>query len=282
MLRALLWVAEVRMADGIATAWREFHQELDRELAEAERRRDRLYWQHSDQVAVDCQEAAKQLADELWGEQQEAADALKQCEDIVQEFSARLGLDLDDEQSALLDTRAALGVLNDHLLSARQRLAELISNDQQVLHRVAELEERKRQRASTPRVTIDRLDAMEQHEFDDAVRQALEGSGFQASLREPRVLQVSRDGATGLVFCANVQRPSLDERTDVRMLLTAQRMAKASGVRGVLVVSNLQYVSMPAYRLLQEATPSVRMVQRFALQRWVEWDMPLRNVLVSA
>ncbi|OUC80470.1 hypothetical protein, partial [Streptomyces swartbergensis] len=122
----------------------------------------------------------------------------------------------------------------------------------------------------------------EQHEFDDAVRQALQHSGFQAILREPRVLEVSRSGETGLVFCANVQRPGRDEATDVRVLLTALRLAEAGGFPGVLVISNLKYVSRPAYRFLEETTSSLRLVQRFELQRWVAWEVPLRDALVAA
>ncbi|MFE5095957.1 hypothetical protein ACFRCI_37850 [Streptomyces sp. NPDC056638] len=281
MLRALLWVSEVRMADGTAAAWREFHQELERELAEAKRRRDRLSWQRSDQIAADCYEAAKELADQLWEERQGAAEALKQCEDIAQGFSSRLGLDLFDEERALPDTRAALAVLNDHLPPARQRFNKLISDDQQVLHRLGKREERKRQSAGKPGLTIEQLDAAEQDEFDDAIRQALERSGFQASSREPRTIEVTSDGETGLVFCANVQHPACDETTDVRVILTAQRLATANGLRGVVVISNLRYISRAANMLCEGTTPSVRLMQRFELQRWVEWGVPLRNVLVT-
>lgn len=282
MLRALLWVTEVRAADNVATAWREFKRELDRESTEAGRRRGQTSWQRSEQVAVGCHEAADKLADALWQEQQEAADAAEQCEDIAQELSTWLGVTFGDEQSELPDTRAALALLNDHLLSARQRLTELMSRDQKELHRLAKLEEKKRQAASARGTTIEMLDAASQPEFDDAIRQALQRLGYQAQSREPRVLEVTRDGATGLVFCANIQRPKYDEANDVRMILTAQRLAKASGFDGVLIVSNLKYVSRPAHRLLQEAPPSVQMMQRFELQRWIEWGMPLRRGVVPA
>jgi hypothetical protein len=283
MLRALLWVSEVRTAGDVTGAWREFHQELNRELTEAERRRDRMAWQRSSQIAVACHEAAKSLAEELWCERQEAQEALQQCEGIAQEFSTRLGVGHDFEpQGAPPETRAALGVLNDYLLPARQRLTKLLSDDRHELHRLAELEERKRQSGSRPGVTIEQLDAMEQQEFDGAVRQALEHAGLQVFPRGPRILEVSRDGEKGLVFCANTQRPAQDETTHIRMIIAAQRLARASDLDRVLVVSNVRYVSRPAYRLCEEETPSVVLVQRFELQRWIEWGIPLRNGLVSA
>ncbi|OIJ95439.1 hypothetical protein BIV24_09170 [Streptomyces colonosanans] len=280
MLRALLWVSEVRLADDIAAAWRAFHRELAREYTEAGRRRDNLAWQRSDQIAVDCHKAADELADKLWDEQQEAADALRQCQDIVQEFTTRLELRLDDDQGDL--TRAALALLNDHLPPARQRFTALMSNDRQELHTLATLEERKRRAASTQCTTIEQLDAMEQHEFNVTVLQALKRSGFQVHSRGPRVLEVSRDGGEGLVYCAHVQHPGHNETTDVRTMLTAQRLAETRGFPGVLLVTNLRYLSRPAYRLLQEWDDNFRIVQRFDLQQWLGWDVPLRSLLGSA
>lgn len=283
MLRALLWVSEVRTAGDVTDAWRQLHQELDRELTEAERRRNQTSWKHSSQIAVACHEAAKTLAEELWCERQEAWEALQQCEDITQEFSMRLGVGCDlEEQPALPEARAALGALNDHLPPARQRFTKLLSDDRHELHRLAELEERKRQSRSRPGVTIEQLDAMEQQEFDDAVRQALEHTGLQVSSRGPRILEVSRDGAKGLVFCANTQRPARDETTHIRMIIAAQRLARTGDLARVLVISNDKYISRPAHRLCEEDTPSVVLVQRFELQRWIEWGIPLRNWLVSA
>ncbi|MFE5199889.1 restriction endonuclease [Streptomyces sp. NPDC056601] len=280
MLRALLLVSEVRMAGNITAAWREFYQKADREFEDAGRRRDRLSWRRSDQVAVGCCKAAGDLAAKLWGERQEAAEALEQCEQIAQGFSSRVGLN-HDGQTDLADSRAALAVLNDYLTPARQRFNALLADDCEALHSLARREERKRESAGTLRSTIEQLDSMAQEDFDDAIRQALENSGFQTSSREARVIDVTRGGGKGLVFCANVQNPASSDTTDVRAILTAQRLALSSSLAKVLVVTNQQYISRAADRLTVETSPSIRLIQRFELQQWVEWGMPLRDVLAD-
>ncbi|MEU9061744.1 hypothetical protein AB0D13_23495 [Streptomyces sp. NPDC048430] len=277
MLRALLWVAEVRMAGSVAAAWREFHEELDRDLREAERRRDRLSWQRSNQVADGCRTAAAELADKLWSERHEAASSLDQCEEIATELSARLGLKPDEDGTGLPDLRAALTVLHHQLVPARQRVQKLRSHDQVELHELAMLEERQRQDASTSAPTLDQLDAMDEGEFDEAIRLALVRAGFQASARGPRAIGVTRDGETGVVFCASVQRPMRDESDGIRMMLRAQRLADGMGFDAVLVISNLRYISLPANRHIEESTPTVHLVQRFELQRWIEWGIPLES-----
>jgi hypothetical protein len=277
MLCALLWVSEIDVVSDVASQWSELHKEVDRELREAERRRDRLSWQRSDQVAEGCHDVAKALADELWVERKHAADALKECETITDEFRWRLGVSLTAAEE-VTDARAAVGVLNDQLCSARCRLAELMASDRKSLHRLARLEERKRQRSAMtpPATTIEQLDMMEQSEFDDAVRNALEHEGFRVLVREPRVLEVNGPGNLhGLVFCANVQRPARDTETDVRMFLAAQRQARATGIDNLMIATNVRYVSRPALRLLDAS--DIRLVQRSQLQRWIEWGLPLLN-----
>ncbi|GAA2418016.1 hypothetical protein GCM10010388_00950 [Streptomyces mauvecolor] len=265
------------MAGDVAAAWREFHREIDREYNEAERRRERLSWQRSDQVAIGCHKIAKELADKLWGERSEAEHALVQCKAIVEEFSARLGLSINDEQSGSQDWRAALDVLSGQLVPAKQRLAKLLSKDQRKLYRLAELERRKRQVASTPVTTIEQLDAMEQHEFDDAVRRAFESDGFHAASLNPRILEISRDGVTGLVFCDHVRFPAPDAQTDVRTIVTAQRLASERDDDSIVVISNLAYISRSANRHCADSSPAIELVQRPELQQWIEWGVPLRN-----
>lgn len=281
MLRALLVVSEVRIADRITAAWRELHEALDREIHEAERRRDRLHWRQSDQVAVACCHAARELADKLWEERQGANEALAECKDITDRLSSRLGVELTGESSEVSDTRAALVVLNEGLQPARQRFDTLISNDQEALHHLAQHEERWRH-STDPGITLEQIDGMEQDAFDDAIKQALERSGFQASWRQARVIEVTDDGEAGLVYCANVNRPAREDLTQVRAILTAQRLARQRDLRRVMVVTNQRFISRLANRLMDKTTPSVVLVQRFALQQWLEWGMPLRDVLAAA
>nr|WP_172682184.1 hypothetical protein [Streptomyces violaceoruber] len=156
-----------------------------------------------------------------------------------------------------------------------------MANDRQALHQLAEREDRIRHRATQPGPTILQLDAMSPDQFDLAVRQALEQSGFKTALRGPRTIEAAtRDGALGLIFCASVQNPAPDATTDVRAILTARRLAAALEL-GVLVISNLKFISRPANSLLNETT-SVRLVQRLQLQEWIEWGVPVQDVLVSA
>ncbi|MFG3532777.1 hypothetical protein ACGF8B_39630 [Streptomyces sp. NPDC047917] len=279
MLQALIWVTEVRIADDVAQGWSELHMRLHRECTDAEKRRDRLLRQRSDQIASGCHAAASELADELREELQGAAEALMQCAAIRERFSKRLGLDLDSDGGLPPDTRAALGVLDDQLHSAKERFGALVSRDREALHRLAERERYKRRSASTPGRTMSHMDALNQDGFDSVIQQALECSGFQAIRRGPRVIEATRNGARSLVFCANVLYPSAHGTTGVRMILTAQRVAAADAFQRLLVISNLPFISRPADRIMEERTPSARLMQRNELQQWVEWGIPLRNVL---
>lgn len=270
------------MAGAVASAWREFLQDIKRELSEAEQRRDR-YWQRSDQVAAGCQEAAAKLADDLWRERTAAEEVLQQCEVIVREFTARLGRhELDDERCLLLDSRAALGVLSDHLGPAKQRLAELLADNRGSLHQLAMLELRQRHRTTKSLATLEQLDAMDQHEFDEIVFRGLSRGGFQPLLLEPRILTFVGAGARGLVYCANVQRPRHDAVTDARAILSAQREARSRDIGHVLIVTNLMFISSIGNQIFDASDLSMTLLQRPDLQRWIDWGMPLRDVVADA
>ncbi|MFF2902422.1 hypothetical protein [Streptomyces sp. NPDC057966] len=279
MLRALIWVSEVRIADDAAQGWRRLLQHLHRERTDAKRRQDELAWQRSDQIGGGCYEAASRLADELKNEQQGATEALMQCEAIRERFNKRLGLDLDGEEGIPPDTRAALAVLDDQLQSAKERLDALVSRDRETLHQFAERERYKRQSARTPGWTIAHADALGQDEFDDVIRETFERAGILTTRLGPRAIEITKNGTTGLAFCANVQNPGPHETIDVRMILTAQRLASADNFQALLVISNLRHASRVASRIIEDRTPSARLMQRHGLQRWVEWGMPLRSAL---
>ncbi|MEU8764602.1 restriction endonuclease [Streptomyces sp. NPDC048659] len=279
MLRALLWVNEVQMAGDLTAAWRELHSRLDRETKEAERRRDRQSWETFDQVGVGTRTAAQELADKLWSERYEALEALEECERVTEKLGECLGMDYGDEQAGL---RTVLAVLNDQLQLANERLGDLISADKAELHGWAKLEQHRRNAAVRTGVTLEQLDKMDQQEFDRAIQDALERSGFHVTSNKPAVLEVSRETETGLVICANSRNPARDQKTDIERIVDAQRLAEERGASGVLVISNLRYVSHPAHRLLQDVKPKIRLVQRFGLQQWIEWGMPLSTVSRSA
>ncbi|MGW8355564.1 hypothetical protein [Streptomyces wedmorensis] len=83
MLQALLWGSEVRIADDLVLAWRQFRQELERKKQEAQLRRDKTRWR-LDQVAVLAHEEADKLLKKLAEEDFEAEEALAECEQALQ------------------------------------------------------------------------------------------------------------------------------------------------------------------------------------------------------
>lgn len=266
------------MADEVTLAWRELYGELRQEVQAAERRRDRLSWQGSDQVARRCRKAAIKLLIGLQEEQRNAAEAIDHCMDLTDEFRNCLGTAADDEQEALADTRRALAALNDELPAARSRFTDRMDEDRKELHRLAELE---RKRLDAPGPTIRQLDGMPQDEFDTVVQRALERSGFRTRHRAPRVIEVSRARGRGLVYCANVQEPDAEEMVHVRDLVTVQRLAEADGTGNVLLVSNLPYISRAALRYLEGMTCAVKHLDRSDLQQWIEWGTPLQALEAS-
>lgn len=280
MLHALLLVTEVRMANRITVAWREFHAELDRETKDAERRRDSSTW-NNDQVAVGCRAAARLLADKLGEERLGAGESLTECEAITERLGRRMGVSLVDDSSDTTDTRAALAALNEYLVAARQQFATLLAEDRAALHSLARQEVLKRERARELAPTITQIDAMDQDAFDDAVQQKLEHSGFRVTSRQPKALLVTRKGKRGLVYCVTVPVAETDVPTQVREIAAAQRLAKSQDLSVVLVVTNQRFISRPAEKYRAEANPSVLLMQRTELQRWIEWGMPLREALAE-
>ncbi|MEU3408931.1 hypothetical protein ABZ766_33985 [Streptomyces sp. NPDC006670] len=278
MLRALLWSTEVRIAAEVTLGWRELFGELRQEVQAAERRRDRLSWQGSDQVARRCRKAAIKLLIALQEEQRNAAEAIDHCMDLTDEFRNCLGTATDDRQEPLADARGALAALNDELSAARSRFTDRMDEDRKELHRLAELE---RKRRDAPGPTIRQLDGMQQDEFDTIVQQALERSGFRTRHRAPRVIEVSRGRGRGLVYCANVQEPDTEKMVHVRDLVAVQRLAEVSGTGSVLLVSNLPYISRAALRHLEGMSCDVKHVDRFDLQQWIEWGTPLQALEAS-
>ncbi|MFI8966972.1 hypothetical protein ACIGO8_33235 [Streptomyces sp. NPDC053493] len=272
MLRALLWVSEVRLAGDLVTAWRQLYQELDREMHEAQRRRDGLSWQEGDQVGVSSRAAAEDLAEKLLAERHEAQQALKECERAAEKFAHRLGTHHSDDLTVL---RTVLSVLNDQLQSAKKRLSALLSTDKDELHGLAELEQRRRAGTGT---TLEQLDQMEQSDFDRLIQQALERSGFTIVTAESKVLEVAREAFKGIVFCDHARNPASGQATDIEAIVAAQRSALDRGYSSVLVVSNLQFISHPAHRLTASSQPDVEMIQRFDLQKWIEWGEPFDDV----
>ncbi|MEU9418432.1 hypothetical protein [Streptomyces sp. NPDC048272] len=279
MLRAFLWASEVRIADEVAAAWRELHEDLKREVRDAERREGRLGWKRSDQVAIDCHAAAGELLTGLREESRSAAEAVEHCAELTGEFQDCLGLDLKVRRDTLADVRIALAALNDDLPAARERFRELLNGDRTELQELADLE-RTRLDATGP--TLQQMDEMQQDQFDAIVRAAMERSGFQALQRAPRVIEVFRDDAKwGLVYCAHTHNPGPEGKIDVRDLATAQRLATDGDFNGVLMVSNLQYISRAGLRYIPGMTCSVKRMHRFELQQWIEWNMPLRALKVA-
>ncbi|MFJ4007713.1 restriction endonuclease [Streptomyces sp. NPDC090023] len=280
MLHALLLVTEVRTANRTTAAWREFHAELDREIKDAERRRDSSTW-NNDQVAVGCRAAAGLLADKLWTERQGALESLTECEAITTRLSRRLGITLIDDSCDTTDARAALAALNDYLVTARQQLTTLLTEDRAALHSLAWREVRKHNRTSELTPTITQIDAMDQNAFEDAVQQRLERSGFRVTSRQSKALFVTRKGERGLVYCVTVPAAETDIPTPVREIAAAQRLAESRELSAVLIVTNQRFISQPAERYRLEANPSVELMQRTDLQRWIEWGMSLREALAE-
>ncbi|MFF8604096.1 restriction endonuclease [Streptomyces sp. NPDC015232] len=276
MLRALLWVSEVRLAGDLVAAWRQLHQELDRETHEAQLRRDGQPWQWWDQVGVSSRAAAKDLTEKLSAERYEAQEALKECERVAEKLAHRLGTHHSDD---LIVLRTVLSVLNGQLQSAKKRLSDLMSTDRDELHRLAELEQRRRAGTGT---TIEQLDKMEQSDFDRVIQQALERSGFTIVTAEPKVLEVAREAFKSIVFCDHAKRPASEQATDIEAIVAAQRFALERGYSSVLVVSNLRFISHPAHRLTESSQPGVEMIQRYDLQRWIEWGEHFDDVAVWA
>ncbi|MFJ3638026.1 hypothetical protein [Streptomyces sp. NPDC090112] len=276
MLRALLWVSEVRMASDLAAGWRELHGTLERETTEAESRRDRLAWEDSDQVGRRTRAQAKKLADKLSDEQFEAQLALEECVRVVDKLAHRIGTEHQDDQQV---QRVVLAVLNDQLKSANMRLGALLSEDRENLHKLAELEQLRRAGTGT---ALQQIDAMQLTEFRWFTQQALEREGFTCMQAGAQVLEVTRGGIKGIVFCDHIRQPPQDRMTDIEAVSTAQSLAAARGYDSVLMVSNLRFISQPAHRLSESRKPEIEMIQRFDLERWIEWGLPFNELEVWA
>ncbi|MFI6143747.1 hypothetical protein ACIBCC_36860 [Streptomyces griseus] len=275
VLSAFVWVAEVRLAEGVAEDWREFCAQVAREREEAETRRDRLRWRfHGDQVADLCRTYASKVVEELHDEHFHAEQSLSQCNEMAREISHRLGLGPGDGNAAYGDTQLALGILHGQLEAARRRVDAVMGKYRRKVHLLAEVEERQRRGTASPSLT--ELDAMTSDQFDEVIRGAFERSGFQTKACGSRLTEISRDDETQLVYSAHVQNPKSRETNDVRSMIRAQCAAEASGRDAVLVLTNLEYISHPANLHIEETTPDVRLVQRAELQRWIHWEMPLQ------
>ncbi|MFJ6054705.1 hypothetical protein [Streptomyces sp. NPDC092307] len=87
----------------------------------------------------------------------------------------------------------------------------------------------------------------------------------------PNALEVVREGVKDLVFYDHVKHPRQGQSTGIKAVSTAQRLAAERGYTSVLMVSNPRFISQPAYRLSERRRPVVGMIQRFDLQRWIEW-----------
>ncbi|MGW6857789.1 hypothetical protein [Streptomyces xanthophaeus] len=278
MLRALLWASEVRIADEVSDAWHQFHQQLNRAVQEAERRQAQLSWQQNNQVVSSCRTAVTKLLEGLREDCLNAAEAAEHCTELTRQLKQCLGAAPSDRRDLLADIRIALASLHDDLPAARDRFKKLMDEDRAELHGLAILEQ-KRLDATGP--TLLALGRMQQDEFDAVIQRALERSGFLALHRSPRVIEVSRAGRKGLVYCANTQAPKPDGMVHLRDLVAAQRLATAGDFGTVLLVSNLPYISRAALRYIDTMSCSVEQLDSFDLQQWIEWGMPLRSVVGS-
>ncbi|MFD7096408.1 hypothetical protein [Streptomyces xanthophaeus] len=278
MLRALLWASEVRIADEVSDAWHHFHERLNRALQEAERRQNLLSWEPDDRVVGGCRTAVTTLLAGLRQECHSAAEAAEHSTELARELKDWLGAPPGDRADLLTDTRVALASLHGDLPAARDRFKALMDENKAELHDLAILEQ-KRLHATGP--SLLELGAMQQDEFDAVIQRALERSGFQTLHREPRVIEVSRAGRKGLVYCANTQTPKTDEMVHLRDLVSVQRLATAGDFGIVLLVSNLPYMSRAALRFIDTMSCSVEHLDSFDLQQWIEWGMPLRAVVES-
>ncbi|MFF9378885.1 hypothetical protein ACF1BB_30750 [Streptomyces griseoluteus] len=281
MLQALLWVSEVRIADDLVLAWRQFRQKVEREKQEAQRRRDKARWQ-LDQVAVLTHEAADKLLEKLAEEDFEAGQALAECEQALHALRSRLGKSPRYDQDRLSDLRTVLSVLSDQLPMAKERLAALLAQDSKRLHPLAELEQRQREAPIETCIPLHQLDDMKQDDFEKAIRQALERSKYHIVSTAPKAFEIAREAFKGLVFCDHARHPAPNQCTGVEQIAAAQRLATERGYSSVLVISNLRFISHPAHRLTEGREPGVEMIQRFDLQRWLEWGEPLNDLVVWA
>ncbi|MFF7780370.1 restriction endonuclease [Streptomyces tanashiensis] len=281
MLQALLWVSEVRIADDLVLTWRRFRQAIEREKQEAQLRRDKTRWQ-LDQVTVLAHEAADKLLKELADEVLEAGQALAECEQALQALRNRLGKSPHYEQDRLSDLRTVLSALSDQLPTAKERLAALLTMDIERLRPLAELEQRQSQAPIETSVPLHQIDDMKQDDFEQVIRRALERSGYHIVSAAPKALEVAREAFNGIVFCDHARRPASNQSTGVEQIAAAQRLAAERGYSSVLVISNLRFISHPAHRLTESREPAVEMIQRFDLQRWLEWGEPLNDLVVWA
>ncbi|MEU8672891.1 hypothetical protein AB0C71_39065 [Streptomyces anulatus] len=275
LLAALVWVAEVRLAEDLTEEWREFCAHLKREQEDAEKRRTLLAWKSDDQLADHSSKHASKVADTLGDEHYEAQQSLSQSKQIAREASHRLGLRPGEGDEARRETRLSLGILSAQLETARQRVDQLMSKYRRKAHTLAELEELQQRSTTTP--TLEQLDAMTSDQFDEVIRKTFEHSGFRTKACGPRITEISRDDETRLVYSAHVQNPKVDESNDVRSMVRAQFAAEASGFDAVLTITNLKYISHPAHRYIRKTDPTVHLVQRNDLQKWIQWEMPLEN-----
>lgn len=275
LLAALVWVAEVRLAEGLTEEWREFCAHLQRETDDAEKRRNMLAWTSDDQLADHMGERASKVADALREEHYEAEQCLSQCKQIAKEASNRLGLAPDEGYEDCRETRVSLGILAAQLEAGQQRVDQLMSEYRGRAHVLAEIEALHQRSTNTP--TLTQLDAMTSDQFDEVIRKMFERSGWQTKPCSPRITEISRDHEKVLVYSAHVQNPKENETSDVRSMVRAQFAARAAGFDAVLTITNLKYISHPAHRYAEEAAPTVRLAQRNELQRWVQWGMPLEE-----
>lgn len=275
VLSSFIWVAEVRLAEELTANWRDFCAQLSREMNDAETRQAKLSWQfHDDQVADRCRTYASKVADKLSDEHFEAQQALQQCHDIAEEVGGRLGLRTDRRGAPRGDTQISLGIFHDQLEAAQARVGQVMGRYRQKSHELATLEEHQKQGTTTP--TLTELDAMTSDQFDEVLRQALRRSGFQTTDRGCKITEISRGTKKELVYSAHVQKPKYRETTDLRSMVRAQHVAEAAGFDAVWAITNLKFISTPAKRHIEETAPTVRLVQRPELQRWIQWEMPLR------
>ncbi|MGW8355565.1 hypothetical protein [Streptomyces wedmorensis] len=169
------------------------------------------------------------------------------------------------------DLGTALSALSDQLSMAKDRLATLLAKDSMRLHPLAELEQRQRAAPTETRTPLHQIDDMKQDDFEQVIRQALEWSEYHIVSAAPKAFEVARDAFKGLVFCDHARHPALKQCPGVEQIAAAQRLAAERGYSSVLVISKLRFISHPAHRLTEGRAPAVEMIQRFDLQRWLEW-----------
>ncbi|MFF3726937.1 hypothetical protein ACFYYM_31735 [Streptomyces erythrochromogenes] len=204
---------------------------------------------------------AKDLADKLTDEQYEAQLALEECGRVAEKLAHRIGTKHCDDQA---DQRTVLAVLNSQLQSVNSRLNSLLSKDRDNLQRLVELEQRSRAATGT---TLKQIDEMEQGEFHRITQQTLERDGSTTVAAGPKTLEVTCEGV-------KLKRPQRGRSTDIEAVVASQRIAAERGYSFVLIVRNLRFISQPAHRFSESRRPDVEMIQRFDLERWIEWGDP--------